>query len=282
MALQRLSNYLNVPDTALAKYGVLNAIISIDNHFFIEPRLLLHTKIPFFADAAAKIEAYFGRVIRLIEASKSQGDIAWQGAHRLLQFREPQGFALGYGVNRPNGRGVGQRLATGLLHNATQILKLGIEDPLLFEILELFGDGFGPDLVSDTQASIVEENFLAYSQDVANKLKISNRASRVIGSRTYSLPAGPEGRGLVLVPEEILTPLPIEIDYETMEYATEFDRSVRKQLSELFSMAAKQPRKSEVAGCPTSRRDVGLQQIFAVVLHLSGGVLPYGSPQKDR
>jgi hypothetical protein len=79
-------------------------------------------------------------------------------------------------------------------------LKLGVEDPLLFEVLEIFGDGFGPDLISDTQASILEENFLAYSQDVADKLKISKRATRVIHNRTYKIPAGPDGRGLVLVP----------------------------------------------------------------------------------
>jgi hypothetical protein len=215
--------------------------------FFIEPRLLLHTKIPFFTDASARIEAYFERVIRQIEASHSDGDIPSKAAHKLLQFREPQGFALGYGVNRPNGRGVGPTLAAGLLNRARQILKLGIQDPLLFEVLELFGDGFGPDLISDTQASILEENFLAYSQDVANKLKISNRTTREINSRMYSIPSGPDGRGLVLVPEEILTPLAIEMDFESIEYATALDKSVRKQISDLFTLAARKPRKSSVA-----------------------------------
>jgi hypothetical protein len=200
MALQRLSDFLNVSDADLGKYGVMNAIISVDNHFFIEPRLLFHTKLPFFLDAATKIEAYFQKVISLIEASKRPTDIAWIAAHRLLQFEEPQGFALGYRINRPNGRGVGPALAADLLNRASTILKLGVEDPLLFEVLEIFGDGFGPDLISDTQASILEENFLAYSQDVADKLKISKRATRVIHNRTYKIPAGPDGRGLVLVP----------------------------------------------------------------------------------
>ena len=247
MPLQRLNDHLQVSDSALAEYGVLNTIINIDNHFFIEPRLLLHTKIPFFADASAKIEAYFERVISLIEASKSRNDLAWNTAHRLLQFREPQGFALGYGVHRPNGRGVGPSLALDLLNNAKQILKLGVTDPLLFEVLELFGEGFGPDLISDTQASIIEENFLAYSQDVANKLKIKNRVDRVMSMRTYSLPVGFEGQGIVLVPAEILTPLPIEMDFESIDYATALDTSVRKQLSSLFTAAAKKPRKAEVS-----------------------------------
>ena len=246
MALLRLNDYLGVSDSSLAKYGVMNAIITVDNQFFIEPRLLLHTRIPFFADAASKIEAYFSRVISLIEASKGVRDMQWLAAHRLLQFREPQGFALGYGVHRPDGRGVGPTLASGLIRDANQILKLGVEDPLLFEVLELFGEGFGPDLISDTQASILEENFLAYSQDVANRLKVSRRTTRVINSRSYSLPSGPDARGIVLVPQEILTPLPIEMPWESIEYATAMDISVRKQLSELFTLAAKKPRKSEI------------------------------------
>lgn len=247
MALLRLSNHLGVNDTDLAKYGVMNAVVTIDNRFFIEPRLLLHSRTTFFADAAAKIEAYFSRVISLIEASKKEGDLAWRGAHQLLQFKEPQGFALGYGVHRPDGRGVGPTLAAGLIRDAKQILSLGVEDPLLFEILEIFGEGFGPDLISDTQASILEENFLAYSQDVARKLKITNVTTRVFQSRSYSIPAGPNGRGIVLVPEEILTPLPIEMPWESIEYATALDKSVRSQLSELFALALKKPRKSEIA-----------------------------------
>jgi len=256
MALQRLSDFLNVRDNDLAAHGVLNAIISIDNKLFIEPRLLLKTKQPFFLDAAAKIDAYFQRVIVLINASQKSGDMLWKAAHGLLQFEEPQGFALGYGVNRPNGRGVGPSLAKDLLERAQTILKLGVEDPLMFEVLEIFGEGFGPDLISDTQASILEENFLAYSQDVSDKLNVGNRINRVISNRSYRLPAGPEGRGLVLVPEEFLTPLPIEVPWESMEYAAALDASVRKQLSELFALAAKKPKKSEVASLLLSRKDI--------------------------
>jgi len=123
MALQTVNQYLKVTETALAETGALNAIIKVDNKFFIEPRLLFHSKIPFFADSAAKIEAYFERVVHLIRASKAPKDLAWNAAHRMLQFREPQGFALGYGVNRPNGRGVGPTLAAELLYRAKQILK---------------------------------------------------------------------------------------------------------------------------------------------------------------
>jgi len=247
MALLTVSSYFNVSDSVLAETGALNAIISVDNKFFIEPRLLLHSKTPFFADASTKIEAYFEKVIHLIRASKQNNDMPWCTAHGLLQFREPQGFALGYGVNTPNGRGVGPGLAMGLLLRAKQILALGIEDPLLFEVLELFGEGFGPDLISDTQASILEENFLAYSQHVADKLKIPNRIVREVESRQYSIPSGPRGRGLILVPQEILTPLPIEMDWESIEYATELDRSVRAQLSTIFAEAARKPTKSDVA-----------------------------------
>jgi hypothetical protein len=256
MALQTLSDFLQVSDTELSKYGVMNAIISVDNHFFIEPRLLFHTKLPFFLDAAPKIEAHFQRVIALIAASKKTGDIAWIAAHKLLQFEEPQGFALGYGVHRPNGRGVGPALAKDLMDRARTILKMGVEDPMLFEVLELFGDGFGPDLISDTQASILEENFLAYSQDVANRLKLKKRSTRVIKGRSYEIPRGPDGRGLVLVPEEFLTPLPIEVPWESMEYAAALDESVRKQLSELFTLAAKKPKKSEIANVLLKKKDV--------------------------
>jgi hypothetical protein len=195
-------------------------------------------------------------VIALITASKKPGDMMWVAAHKLLQFEEPQGFALGYGVHRPNGRGVGPTLAKDLLNRGNTILKLGVEDPMLFEVLEIFGDGFGPDLISDTQASILEENFLAYSEHVADRLTIQKRARRLIGNRTYRIPAGPDGKGLVLVPEEFLTPLPIEVPWESIEYAAALDESVRKQLSELFTLAIKRPKKSEVANVLLKKKDI--------------------------
>ncbi|RSL18013.1 hypothetical protein EDE15_3569 [Edaphobacter aggregans] len=48
MAIQRLSDFFGVSDSALAQQGVINAAISVDNRFFIEPRLLFHTKNSFF------------------------------------------------------------------------------------------------------------------------------------------------------------------------------------------------------------------------------------------
>src|SRR2546426_5433169 len=93
----QLSRYFGVDPAELKSRGVFNAYLGIDNKLFVDPNLLKKKlKILEFADSRQDVTKYFSQVIKLLNASKSEGDLAWQEAEKRLTFREEHGAALGY------------------------------------------------------------------------------------------------------------------------------------------------------------------------------------------
>src|ERR1700674_1981509 len=94
----RLHRYLNVEPSELKSRGVFDGHLGIDNKLFVDPNLLKkRLKIPEFVGAREDITDYFFKVITLLKASKTKGDIAWLEAERRLTFKEENGAALGHG-----------------------------------------------------------------------------------------------------------------------------------------------------------------------------------------
>ena len=101
------SSALGVDGEAFARAGVLDAIIGVDTRLFLDPFLLKNTRIKEFKDSRQHIETYYENVITLLQASERSGDRAWRTARKMLTFREQRGVAIGYGMNRSNGSGIG-------------------------------------------------------------------------------------------------------------------------------------------------------------------------------
>src|SRR5713101_2625825 len=156
-----LNVYFKVPIERLRKSGALNAYLGIDTHVFVDPSLLRSTKIPEFRDATNDFTGYFSPIIKLLKATKRIGDIAWETAVRKLRFHEEHGAALGYSAPGGSGRGIGEGLAELLAQRGKEIIDLGIDDPEIFEVIGLFQEGFGADLLSDMAVSILKSTFFA-------------------------------------------------------------------------------------------------------------------------
>jgi len=92
---------------------------------------------------------------------------------------------------------------------AESVVQLGITDPLIFEIIGLFEEDFGPDRLSDMAVSILWNRFLSYSYRILKELDLKPRATFVVAGKTYQLPVAPWGKRMILVPSELLDPLPI-------------------------------------------------------------------------
>jgi hypothetical protein len=73
----RLSTFLNVRPSALAKHGAFDALIGIDSRLFLDPILLKRLKIPELKDSRKHFEDYFQRILLLLTHSKQRNDIAW-------------------------------------------------------------------------------------------------------------------------------------------------------------------------------------------------------------
>src|SRR5438477_3973108 len=224
----------------LEELGVLNAFIGIDNKVFVDPNLLRRTEIPEFKNARTDLENYFAPIIKLLKASKAVDDVAWEEAKKRLLFKEEHGASLGYSGAGTSGRGIGQQLAGLLVERGKQIVHLGIDAPEMFELIGLFQENFGPDLLSDMAVSILKESFFSYSQRITSRLKLNPSKTFKFNQEEWVLPLHPDGEtALILVPAELLTPLPIALDRSEISEVAQFNEEVRKQWNAIVAAAGR-------------------------------------------
>jgi hypothetical protein len=240
----KLSRYFGIEAAALDKQGVFDAFLGIDNKLFVDPNLLkAKLDIPEFSAARQSLTAYFSQVIKLLKASKSQGDIAWQEAEKRLTFKEENGTALGYGGVGSHGRAVGRSLARILVTRAKQIIDLGIEDPEMFELIGLFQEDIGSDLLSDMAVSILSSTFLEYTQRVSTELDLHPRESFAVTGQQWTLPVNPSGkRPLIFVPAQLLSKLPVALDRSEISEVAAFNSEVRKAWNAIVAAAREDDR----------------------------------------
>ncbi len=238
----RLSRYFGVEPSELKSRGVFDAHLGIDNKLFVDPKLLnKEVKIPEFSDARGDITTYFSKVIKLLRASKKQGDIAWVEAEERLNFKEEHGAALGYSGAGEFGRAVGPKRARILVMRAKEILALDIDDPEMFELIGLFQEDIGSDLLSDMAVSILKHRFFDYTQRITKELNLRPSRERPIEGQRWTLPISPDGeRALILVPKALLSKLPIALDRSEIDEVAAFNREVRRTWNAIVAAARKE------------------------------------------
>jgi hypothetical protein len=232
---QQLSSFLAVDPDRLAATGVLDSVIGIDTHLFLDPHLLRHTAIPEFAHSRQRIEQHYCNILRLLIASRREGDAAWREAARRLIFPEVRGTSIGYGVSRSDGNAIGQILGRRLLRTASEIIEMGIVDPNVFELIGLFEEGFGADRLSDMTLSIIREDLCRFSARISAELGIK----RLVNVRTQqgccAVPRGPFGQDpLYFLPTTLLRDLPVALTREDIDHVVATNNELRERLNRLI------------------------------------------------
>lgn len=65
---------------------MFDPIINFDTALFVEPLLLKQSSSEIIKNSTKTYNEYFLTILRLLRASKVEGDIAWQGAKKTCQF----------------------------------------------------------------------------------------------------------------------------------------------------------------------------------------------------
>jgi hypothetical protein len=238
-----LSRYFGIKPQELIRRGVLNAHLGIDNRLFVDPNLVGNTRISEFTDAREDLKAYFASVIKLLERSQEKGDLAWTEAEKRLRVKEEHGAALGYAHAGGYGRAIGPDLAAILAFRAKQIVDLGITDPEMFELVGLFQEDFGPDLLSDMAVHILKSRFLEFTQRITTELDLKPREKFRLSARDWILPLAPDKkRPLIFVPFVMLSELPVALDRSEIDQVASFNREVRQAWNDIVAEAGKQNR----------------------------------------
>ncbi len=244
LKVKTLSKYLSVPHRELRRLGIFNAIIDRDSRLCIDPQLLFSTQIPELKNARQRIDEHFTTVIRLIKASKHKDDLAWREALRRLTFKEERGVAIGVSAKKRDGNGIGPILAERLLETGAELVGLGIEDPTLFEVLPLFEEDFGADRLSDMAISLLIPNLEDLNVRLTQQLRLQQKGVIIRNGRPLEVATYRDGTIIKFLPIDILRPVPIATDFESIDNAAEFNEELRESWNSILHAAWK--RKTEV------------------------------------
>lgn len=229
------ASYYDVDPSKMAKLGVLNPTLGVDTRLFIDPLLVpksSHKEIS--KDGAAQYVAHFEMVVKLLAASKAEGDVAWRSARRFFQFHEIPATCLGYGSSSTRGSAFGRTLIEHVMGTGKEIVDLGITDPDLFVALALFEEGIGPDLISDMTTNVILEALVFFNDRVLDVLGVSKESFQVAGKAVElarNPVAGPQ-KPVLLVPTDVLKRLPIATDWDGIESAAAHNSSMRLRVNQ--------------------------------------------------
>ena len=168
---------------AFSKLGLLDPVLNADTRLFVDPVLLPSSKNSVIqAKGKAQFNKYFEDVIRLLQHSKTVGDVAWRNSARLLKLDEIPELCLGYGGNTTRGRDVAIDTQKRILSTAKEIIDLGIRDPELFSLVGLLEEGVGPDTIGDMTAHAILPALVEITAQAAKGLSIKVKDSHVGGT----------------------------------------------------------------------------------------------------
>ncbi|MFZ2707352.1 MAG: hypothetical protein WAY88_04450, partial [Minisyncoccia bacterium] len=237
MKTQLLSEYLHIERKALEALGVFDVVLGVDTKVFIDPKLLVKSKVPELKDARKKVLQYFAVLFKLLKRSSIPR--VFDEAVARLAVRELRSLSIGYG-GTDRGQAISKKLATKILLSMSDVMVLGLDDEELVEVLALFIDGFGPDSISDLTASIMHIELCGFTERISKKIGIKTSKTWVI-SRYFDLPPHPFNSKypIIFVPLSIVSPLPVASSWEEISQAAEHNRKLRSEFSAIVLPALK-------------------------------------------
>lgn len=197
-------------------------LLDQDTPLYVDPFLVYDDKKPLWRGARQEVVDFFDTAAQLIErANGNVGSPAYDKALRLLRFPEPNEFALGLSMGKPQGAGTGVDFAKSMAGVLDLAHRHGhVADLASIEGFRLFEDGIGRDRVSDILCNILKHRFIKYTQEIVARRGIptetvmvrhadwDRRNGRWIDKR-IDLPKSPETTGgVILTPERFLKDLP--------------------------------------------------------------------------
>lgn len=192
-----------------------------------------NTRVPELVDSHDRIEQTFSEIINLLKASKHTGDSFWRSAIRKFNFPEPSWFCLGYGDHGTQGSGWGKQKRVRVIGTVKELVDAGIEDPSLFELVSVFEEYIGSDLVGDMMGHIVEQDLINYSARVLGGFKTDRPKTYFRGHR---LPLNIYNRKPVaLVPRTILSPLPIARSRDEIADVCDKNEELRNYINQIVA-----------------------------------------------
>jgi len=233
----RYHEAFGIKATELKKLGVYDGFINKDSEFYVFPKLFKGTVVEEFKNSYSKYQEHFSNIVKILKFSKepSKNDKFFREVLKKFEFHELAHVGLGYSKSNKRGSGVGKGFAEQLAKSAFDIVKAGIEDPEIFELIGLLEEGIGADRISDMFISILTEDFLNYTQNIATKLKLVTSKYQY-GEKVYLLPYYND-TSIIFVPSEVLIKLPVAFDRDDISMVCAHNERLRDKINQVISRA---------------------------------------------
>lgn len=228
----RYSEIFKIPNKKFLEKGVFNADIDEDSHLHIDPALFKDCKIPEFIGAYDEFRNYFLKVFGLVPTAKINKR-AYKALVSYLTFKEITNTCLGYSKDGTRGNGIGTKLAQNLTDSIIEIHDLGIQNPVVFEMLPFFEKGIGADRISDMTSKLLVDRLLRYTKRMCDELGISTSPQIRHRGTLYHVPTYKE-LSFVFVPIEILCDLPMARNWDDIDSVCAYNRAFRARISEII------------------------------------------------
>ena len=223
-----ITSYFKLSVQKFEELGVLDSILNSDIRLFVDPFLLSHSRYKEMQEGRKKILKHFEEVFKyLILFEKAQSEKVKQQvlnkARSRLQFPEPKGYGLGYGNEGSSGSGMGRGFTDSMLQIGQEMIRLGIKNPIAFELVGIFEQGIGCDRISDMVCRILHQEFVKFSKRIFKQFNV------------FELPKNPfNGQPVILLPKDILQDLPVANSWSDIDQVCHQNRIFRERVSNLI------------------------------------------------
>lgn len=235
----KFSEEYGLQKTKLIELGVFDVIMDVDTRVFLDPALLELATAPEFHGARPKVEAYFFGIITLLSHMKERGDMYWKRADSLLKFREMTGACFGYTRNGTGGNAIGAVLRAKILDTIKELMDEGENDPALFELLGVFQEKVGCDRISDLVTFILAPEVYSFTDRVITALGINSVVVSYKGRKYHTCMNRYNGKPLLLLPADILSPLPVAECFDDIDFICGENQRVRDEINEYFDLGGR-------------------------------------------
>lgn len=236
------SQHFGVDPRAFVDWGLIDPFLNVDTQLFIDPILLSKS-----SNEIIRIEAYeafkkhFDGFVRLLALSRTEGDVAWRGAQRLLNLREPPENGLGYGGSGRSGSSRPNEVRDAIMRTAKEIIELGSRDPEMITLMGFFEENVGPDTISDFTTRVIVRQLAKLTEAFCQAHGVPTKKSDE--DQEFGLPLFTDRKGhpkfAVLVPRDIVRELPVANDWSEIEAAASTTQSIRDRVNAFLGGLAK-------------------------------------------
>lgn len=209
------------------KVGIFDGLTERDIPLHVNPMLLRGCKVPEFEGSYQKFLDYFNEIVTLTTGMNNPliKNRCYKQIVGRMRFPKIVNTGLGYSESNTKGSGISGKLSCQLATSCVEIVQAGIQDPAFFTLLPFIEEGIGADRISDMAIDILLEEFLAYTQRMAEEMGIEKR-NISYQNATYRVPFI-ERRPYLFIPQSLLAHLPIARSFDDIARVCNYNRELR-------------------------------------------------------